>query len=131
MSMVERGIGAPVARVGDREADIVAEEIDTLDLPLPHGPPRDREQAFAGGNEQLVAHRISLLTTPGTRRCGSTRARDRRGGRGRGSSVRPRRSSCACAAPIGRRAHTPAPGGWRQRYGPALRAPCTREPRLP
>jgi len=44
MSVVERGIGTPVARVGEREADIVAEEIDTLDLPLPCGPPRDREQ---------------------------------------------------------------------------------------
>jgi hypothetical protein len=38
MSVVERRIGAPVATVGEREADIVAEEIDTLDLPLPTGP---------------------------------------------------------------------------------------------
>jgi hypothetical protein len=35
MSVVERGIGTPVARVGERETDIIAEEIDALDLPLP------------------------------------------------------------------------------------------------
>ena len=57
MAVIERGIAAPVARVGEREGDIVAEEIDARDLPLPCGLARDREQAFAGRNEQRVAHR--------------------------------------------------------------------------
>jgi hypothetical protein len=47
MPVIERCIAAPVTRVGNRQRDIVAEEIDSNDLPLPRLT-RYREQAFAG-----------------------------------------------------------------------------------
>src|SRR5712691_6490776 len=55
MAVIERRIGPPVPTVGQREGDVVTQEIDGCDLPLP-GPARHREQAFTRRNEKLVAH---------------------------------------------------------------------------
>src|SRR5262249_50843428 len=53
--VVERRITTAVAAVGQRDGDIVTQEIDRCDLPLPPSA-RDREQTFARRNEKRVTH---------------------------------------------------------------------------
>ena len=55
MTVIESRIMPPVATVGQRDGDVVAQEIDAPDLPSPRLA-RYREQAFAGGYEKRVAH---------------------------------------------------------------------------
>jgi hypothetical protein len=55
MTVIERGVMAAVARVAQRKRDIVAEEIDGLDVPFAIWA-RHREQTFTGRNKKLVAH---------------------------------------------------------------------------
>src|SRR5580693_3090026 len=55
VTMVQRRILQPVASVGQRERDIVAEKIDFRDLPAA-AVARYREQSLAGRNQKPVAH---------------------------------------------------------------------------
>jgi len=57
MTVIERSVSAPVALIGERDRDIVTEKVDGRDLPLP-ARARDREQTFAGGNEELIRHQL-------------------------------------------------------------------------
>jgi len=42
MTMVERRVMAPIARICERQGDVIAEEIDARDVPFAR-PARDRE----------------------------------------------------------------------------------------
>src|SRR5262249_37330068 len=55
MTLVERRGTPPVATVAEREGDVVPQKLDPPELPLLRLA-RDREQAFAGGNEKRAAH---------------------------------------------------------------------------
>jgi hypothetical protein len=55
VAVIERCVTSAVATVGQRDGDIVAQEIDRRDLPLVHFA-RDREQTFARRNEKRVSH---------------------------------------------------------------------------
>src|SRR5262245_24053608 len=80
MTVVECRITPPVATVAEREGDIVSQKFDPRDLPLLRLA-RDRQQTFAGRNENRIAHssasRQSLKDVDGTRlgdRVGQARA---------------------------------------------------------
>jgi hypothetical protein len=55
MTVVERRVVAAIPRVGEGQADIVAEEIDLVDRPALCLAPY-LEQALSGRNQQCVAH---------------------------------------------------------------------------
>src|SRR5262249_5600825 len=55
VAVIERRIVTSVARIGQRERDIVAKEVDAGDIPG-RSLALDREQAFAGGDQKRVVH---------------------------------------------------------------------------
>src|SRR5919201_6534069 len=55
MTVVERRITAPVAAIGQRDRNIVPEEIDRRDLPM-WAVAADGEQPFSGRNKKFLAH---------------------------------------------------------------------------
>src|SRR5207248_11799495 len=82
MPVVECCVVPAVARIRQRQRDVIAEEIDGSDLPAT-AVARCREQAFAARHEELVAHSLNLLTGLETRRRCWFRRPHRRGARGR------------------------------------------------
>jgi hypothetical protein len=63
MAVVERCVTRTVARVGKRDRDIVAEEIDIADTPA-SAVPLDGEKALSRRDEDAVAHEIPPRAQP-------------------------------------------------------------------